>query len=80
MQSFLQTSSSFSGKSKLNEDQASYIYDELTRNPDEKPIKYFYFGLFDGHGGPGVAIKCAKELHHIIHEGQHNQVEKVKWC
>ena len=42
---------------------------ELSRSRDAKPIKYFYAGLFDGHGGPGAAIKTSKELHHIIHEG-----------
>ena len=32
-------------------------------------IKYLYIGLFDGHGGPGCALKASKELHQIVHEG-----------
>ena len=34
-----------------------------------KTIRYLYIGLFDGHGGPGAAIKASKELHQIVHEG-----------
>ncbi len=33
------------------------------------PIPYLYVGLFDGHGGPGCAVKASKELQQIVHEG-----------
>ena len=45
-----------------------------------KPIKYLYIALFDGHGGPGVAIKASKELHQIVHEGLEDVVEYLIRC
>ena len=45
-----------------------------------KPIKYLYIPLFDGHGGPGVAIKASKELHQIVHEGLEDVVEYLIRC
>jgi len=31
-------------------------------------IPYLYIGIFDGHGGPGAAVKVSKELHGLLHE------------
>ena len=45
-----------------------------------KPIRYIYIGLFDGHGGPGAAIKASKELHQIVHEGLEDVVEYLIQC
>ena len=30
-------------------------------------IPYRYFGLFDGHAGPGAAVAAAQKLHLVIH-------------
>lgn len=30
-------------------------------------IPYRYFGMFDGHAGPGCAVAAASRLHQIIH-------------
>jgi serine/threonine protein phosphatase PrpC len=45
-----------------------------------RPIRYLYIGLFDGHGGPGVAIKASKELHQIVHEGLEDVIEYLIQC
>ena len=45
-----------------------------------KPIQYLYIGLFDGHGGPGAAIKASKELHQIVHEGLEDVIEYLIRC
>ena len=45
-----------------------------------RPIRYLYVGLFDGHGGPGVAIKASKELHQIVHEGLEDVIEYLIQC
>ena len=44
---------------------------------DEGPIPYLYIGLFDGHGGPGCAVKASKELHQIVHEGLDDALEFI---
>jgi hypothetical protein len=31
-------------------------------------LKYVIFALYDGHGGNGVSLKLAKELHLVIHQ------------
>ena len=41
-------------------------------------VRYLYIGMFDGHGGPGAAIKASKELHQIVHEGLDDVVEYLE--
>jgi protein phosphatase 1H len=71
------------GKSKYNEDQASVFIGQLRLKSDpvtgavNKPITYLYIGLFDGHGGPGCAIKASKELQQIVHEGLDDALENI---
>lgn len=62
-----------SGKSKVNEDQAriheGYIKVELDEGDGqlkEIRIPYCYYGIFDGHAGPGAAVAAAARLHSII--------------
>jgi len=65
-----------SGKSKKNEDQASFhrdvikvpqgnVIDSITAE-ETIDVPYYYFGMFDGHAGPGAAVVAASQLHHII--------------
>lgn len=56
------------GKSKLNEDQAT-VHEGQLKGMNGVIIPYLYVGVFDGHGGSGAAVKVAKELHGILHEG-----------
>ena len=51
------------GKSRTSEDQAVCREVELGDG-----VKYFLFGLFDGHGGNGASMKIAMELPLIIHQ------------
>ncbi|CAL8118760.1 unnamed protein product [Orchesella dallaii] len=64
-----------SGKSKVNEDQArmhaGFVKLEIEDGESEiKEVKipYFYFGVFDGHAGPGAAVAAAARLHLIIED------------
>ena len=57
------------GKSRYNEDQAAVYQGELSRGRGFKPVKYLYVAVFDGHGGPGAAVKAMKEMHEIVREG-----------
>ena len=36
--------------------------------------------MFDGHGGPGAALKASKELHQIVHEGLEDVAEYLVQC
>ena len=65
------------GKSRYNEDQASIILKQLRPKSSQTPINYLYIGLFDGHGGPGCALKASKELHQIVHEGFEDALEQI---
>jgi len=66
-------------KSKINNNiKLSYLGE--TNRCLMRPIKYVYVGLFDGHGGPGAAIKASKELHQIVHEGLEDVVEYLLQC
>ena len=65
------------GKSRYNEDQASIILKQLRPKSSPTPINYLYIGLFDGHGGPGCALKASKELHQIVHEGFEDALEQI---
>jgi serine/threonine protein phosphatase PrpC len=38
----------------------------LEEDESVKPINYLYVGLFDGHGGPGCALKASKGNHSYI--------------
>lgn len=66
------------GKSRYNEDQASIFQGQLRpRGNTMKAFNYLYVGLFDGHGGPGCAIKASKELQQIIHEGLEDALDYI---
>ena len=73
------------GKSRYNEDQACIFQGQLRPKSDlgnysqkkTKPINYLYFGLFDGHGGPGCAVKASKELQQIVHEGLDDALDYI---
>ena len=69
------------GKSRYNEDQACVFEGQLRPKraaaEDNKPINYLYIGLFDGHGGPGCAVKASKELQQIVHEGLDDALEYI---
>ena len=68
------------GKSRYNEDQACVFEGQLRPKraaDDNKPINYLYIGLFDGHGGPGCAVKASKELQQIVHEGLDDALEYI---
>ena len=65
------------GKSRFNEDQSCIFRGQLRPPKSEaynleaedgsvKPINYLYIGLFDGHGGPGCALKASKGTIHIL--------------
>lgn len=70
------------GKSQRNEDQAVCYRDYLVRKSallrskvdPSRPITpkdqlpWYYFGIFDGHAGPSVAVAAAAQLHYIIKE------------
>ena len=49
----------------------------LEEDGNVKPINYLYIGLFDGHGGPGCALKASKELQQIVHEGLDDALEYI---
>ena len=69
------------GKSRYNEDQASIILSQLRpKSSDRSIINYLYIGLFDGHGGPGCAVKASKELHQIVHESLEDALEKIMFA
>ena len=72
------------GKSRYNEDQACIFQGQLRPKSDlgssekkAQPINYLYFGLFDGHGGPGCAVKASKELQQIVHEGLDDALDYI---
>ena len=71
------------GKSRYNEDQACIFQGQLRpksdlgNNQKAKPINYLYVGLFDGHGGPGCAVKASKELQQIVHEGLDDALDYI---
>ena len=50
---------------------------QLRPKSSQKKINYLYVGLFDGHGGPGCALKASKELHQIVHEGLEDALEQI---
>ena len=68
------------GKSRYNEDQASIILSQLRPKSSDILINYLYIGLFDGHGGPGCAVKASKELHQIVHESLEDALEKIMFA
>ena len=68
------------GKSRYNEDQASIVLSQLRPKSSDMSINYLYIGLFDGHGGPGCAIKASKELHQIVHESLEDALEKIMFA
>ena len=68
------------GKSRYNEDQASIVLSQLRPKSSDRSINYLYIGLFDGHGGPGCAVKASKELHQIVHEGLEDVLEKIMFA
>ncbi|XP_050100267.1 protein phosphatase 1H [Anopheles aquasalis] len=58
-----------SGKSKWNEDQASFHQQRLTHPLGKYPdLPYTYFGMYDGHAGYGAALAAANQFHHILHQ------------
>ena len=65
--------------SQINNNTRKFCFADTNRG-QLRPIRYLYIGLFDGHGGPGVAIKASKELHQIIHEGLEDVVEYLIQC
>ena len=65
-------------KSQMNNNTRNRISDK--NRGLLRPIRYLYIGLFDGHGGPGVAIKASKELHQIVHEGLEDVIEYLIEC
>ena len=71
------------GKSRYNEDQACIFQGQLRPKSDlgsmetAKSINYLYIGLFDGHGGPGCAVKASKELQQIVHEGLDDALDHI---
>lgn len=68
------------GKSPRNEDQAASHQDVLVKKSSileskldpsrpvtiDDQLPWFYFGMFDGHAGPAVAVTAAAQLHEII--------------
>ena len=68
------------GKSRYNEDQASIVLSKLRPKSSDISINYLYIGLFDGHGGPGCAVKASKELHQIVHESLEDALEKIMFA
>lgn len=70
------------GKSRYNEDQACIYQGQLRPKSSndlagQKAINYLYIGLFDGHGGPGCAVKASKELQQIVHEGLDDALDYI---
>uniref|UniRef100_A0A2M4AQB9 Putative serine/threonine phosphatase n=1 Tax=Anopheles triannulatus TaxID=58253 RepID=A0A2M4AQB9_9DIPT len=58
-----------SGKSKWNEDQASFHQQRLTHPQRKYPdLPYTYVGIYDGHAGYGAALAAANQFHHILHQ------------
>jgi protein phosphatase 1H len=49
------------GKSRFNEDQATVVEGKLI-GMNGVTIPYLYVGVFDGHGGPGAALKVKNEV------------------
>lgn len=77
------------GKSTRNEDQAASYQDVAvtkssiinggrrsnTNRSIEEQIPWVYFGIFDGHAGPAVAVAAAAQLHNIIGAKLHHIAE-----
>lgn len=78
------------GKSARNEDQAACYQDIIVRKSAlsecindptksttiDDQIPWFYYALFDGHAGPGVAVTAAAQLHEII-SAKLNQISDI---
>eukprot|EP00013_Stygamoeba_regulata_P002180 CAMPEP_0177638662 /NCGR_PEP_ID=MMETSP0447-20121125/5611_1 /TAXON_ID=0 /ORGANISM="Stygamoeba regulata, Strain BSH-02190019" /LENGTH=373 /DNA_ID=CAMNT_0019140645 /DNA_START=204 /DNA_END=1323 /DNA_ORIENTATION=- len=61
------------GKSAHNEDQAAMIEFRLMPMHDAfGPIPYSFYGVYDGHAGPAVALYASEYLHGLV---EHKLVE-----
>ncbi|XP_031107740.1 protein phosphatase 2C 51-like [Ipomoea triloba] len=63
------------GRRKEMEDAAAAELGVVVRGGKE----YDFFGVYDGHGGSGVAHACRDRLHRLLVEQLEEEEEEIKW-